>query len=74
MKVGKILSMNSLFTAKISVEYIETNIKYGKSLKKQKKLTVHNEIEGLKIGDYITYKECPSISKTKKHVIIGLKV
>ena len=52
--------------------YIERNVvdrKYGKTLKRTTKLLVHDNI-GVKEGDLVSVKECPPVSKMKRHMIV----
>jgi small subunit ribosomal protein S17 len=52
-------------TIKVGVKYLSKHQRYGKYLRKQIVLHVHDEKNEAKIGDTVEIMECRPISKTK---------
>ncbi len=62
---GKITGMKMAKTITVEVERILAHALYKKRFKRSKKYQVHSEVEH-KIGDTVSFVECPPISKTKR--------
>jgi small subunit ribosomal protein S17 len=62
---GIVLSVGRNKTIKVGVEYMTKHARYGKYLRKQIVLHVHDEANDAKIGDRVSIMECRPLSKTK---------
>lgn len=65
--------MSSKDTVKVAISYSIRHPKYQKVMKKTTNLLVHNEMEGLKVGDKVEIVKSMPYSK-KKHFIVIKKV
>lgn len=68
-----IVSMATKDTVKVAISYSIRHPKYQKVLKKTTKLLVHNELEGLKVGDKVEIVKSMPYSK-RKHFLVVKKV
>ncbi len=62
---GKIVSMKMAKTITVEVERIIAHPLYKKRFKRTKKYQVHSE-KSHNIGDFVSFIECPPISKSKR--------
>lgn len=69
---GKVVSNKSKKTAVVSVERLVKHSKYGKLLRRQTKLHVHDEAEVCKIGNIVRIRESKPISKLKNWVLVDV--
>lgn len=70
---GKIIGMKMAKTITVEVERIIAHALYVKRFKRSKKYQVHSEIEH-KIGDIVSFVECPPISKSKRWTEVVAKI
>ena len=68
--VGKVVSNKMNKTVVVSVERLVKHPKYGKLLRRQTKLHVHDEAEVCKIGNVVKIRESKPISKLKNWVLV----
>lgn len=59
------MSIKAAQTAIVALDRVVSHPKYKKIMKKTTKLAVHNQIEGLKIGDKVQIVKTRPYSKTK---------
>jgi small subunit ribosomal protein S17 len=52
-------------SVKVSMDYVFTHPKYGKTLKRQTQLIVHDERNEAGVGDVVEVAECRPYSRTK---------
>ena len=69
---GTIVTLSSKDTVKVAISYSIRHPKYQKVMKKTTNLLVHNEMEGLKIGDKVEIVKSMPFSKKKHFIIIKL--
>jgi small subunit ribosomal protein S17 len=62
---GVVIADSRNKTIKVGVKYLSKHQRYGKYLRKQIVLHVHDEKNEAKIGDTVEIMECRPISKTK---------
>ncbi len=67
---GKVVSLKTNKTVTVLVERFWQHPLYKKRIRKGKKYLVHNEIEGLKLGNKVMIQECIPISKRKRFKLI----
>jgi small subunit ribosomal protein S17 len=70
---GTIVTLSSKDTVKVAISYSIRHPKYLKVMKKTTNLLVHNEMEGLKVGDKVEIVKSMPFSK-RKHFIVVKKV
>ncbi|MDF1645918.1 MAG: 30S ribosomal protein S17 [Legionellaceae bacterium] len=68
--IGKVVSNKMNKTAVVSVERLVKHPKYGKLLRRQTKLHVHDEAGICKIGNIVKIRESKPISKLKNWVLV----
>lgn len=68
---GKVLSTETMKTAKVSVERIVSHPVYKKRYKRIKKYLVHDEI-GVEVGQTVCFVASKPYSKLKKWIITGI--
>ncbi len=59
-------------TRKVVVEYLARHAKYGKYLKRQTVLHVHDENNESHLGDHVEVMQCRPYSKTKSHRLVRI--
>lgn len=69
--VGKVISTAMQKTIIVSVERKYRHPTYLKVITKHKKFKVHNELEGIKVGDYVAIELVRPISKEKHHMAVS---
>jgi small subunit ribosomal protein S17 len=57
---------------KVAVDYIYRHPKYGKTLKRQTRLAVHDELNAAGVGDKVEVTECRPYSKTKRWRLVRI--
>ena len=68
--VGKVVSNKTNKTAVVSVERLVKHPKYGKLLRRQTKLHVHDEEGVCQVGNVVKIRESRPISKLKNWVLV----
>lgn len=68
--VGKVVSNKMNKTAVVSVERLVKHPKYGKMLRRQTKLHVHDEAGVCQVGNIVRIRESKPISKLKNWVLV----
>ena len=69
---GIVLSITDSKTVKVKVERAEYHKTYNKSYFSHKNYQVHNEIEGVKVGDSLEIAQCAPKSKSKHWIVKGI--
>ena len=64
-KVAVVVADNRSKTIKVGIDRLQQHAKYGKYLRRQGVLHVHDEKNEAKTGDTVEIMECRPISKTK---------
>lgn len=67
---GKVVSNKMNKTVVVSVERIVKHSKYGKILRRQAKLHVHDEHQVCQVGNTVKIRESRPISKLKTWVLV----
>ncbi|MDF1678127.1 MAG: 30S ribosomal protein S17 [Legionellaceae bacterium] len=70
MHVGKVVSNKMNKTIVVSVERLVKHPKYGKLLRRQTKLHVHDEAGIGQVGNIVRIRESKPISKLKNWVLV----
>ena len=70
--IGKVVSNKMDKTAVVSVERLVKHPKYGKILKRQTKLHVHDEQQVCQIGNTVKIRESKPMSKLKNWVLVDV--
>ncbi len=70
--VGKVVSNKMAKTAVVTVERQVKHPKYGKILRRQTKLHVHDENEVCQVGNMVRIRESKPISKLKNWVLVDV--
>lgn len=68
---GIVVSNKMDKTVVIKVEHRIPHPKYGKIIKRSKKLYAHNDLENVQIGDEVTVVETRPLSKLKRWRVIA---
>jgi len=63
---GEVVSIKGTKTAVVNVERKFPHPLYKKIIKRNKRYTVHNELDGVGLGDRVVIEETKPISKTKR--------
>lgn len=70
--VGVVSSDKADKTIRVSIDFQTKHAKYGKYLKRQTVILVHDEKNEAKLGDRVEIAECRPISKTKHHRLLRI--
>ncbi len=73
-KVGTVESDTRDKTRKVVVQFAQKHPKYGKYIKKQTVLHVHDEANESRAGDQVEIIPCPPVSKTKRWKLVRVVV
>ncbi len=73
-KVGTVESDKRDKTRKVVVQFAQKHPKYGKYIKKQTVLHVHDEGNVSRAGDQVEIIPCPPVSKTKRWKLVRVVV
>ena len=57
---------------KVAMDYVFRHPKYGKILKRQTRLIVHDERNEANVGDVVEVAECRPYSRTKSWRLVGI--
>lgn len=64
-RVGVVIADAKQKTVRVRLDLLVKHSKYGKYMKTQKNIHVHDELNVCKAGDVVEITECRPISKTK---------
>jgi small subunit ribosomal protein S17 len=67
-----VISKGSSKTIKVAVDYVYRHPKYGKTLKRQTRLAVHDEQNAAGVGDVVEVTGCRPHSKTKRWRLVRI--
>ena len=62
---GRVISNSGKKSIKVAIDFIVRHPKYGKYIKRQTRLGVHDEQNQAKLGDLVEIAQCRPYSKTK---------
>lgn len=58
-------------TIVVSVETLKTHPKYRKKYRSTRRYQVHDPEKKYAIGDVVEFRECPPVSRHKRHEVIA---
>lgn len=67
-----VMSKGSSKTIRVAVDYVYRHPKYGKTLKRQTRLAVHDEQNAAGVGDVVEVTGCRPYSKTKRWRLVRI--
>jgi small subunit ribosomal protein S17 len=67
---GVVISNSGKKSRRISVDFTVKHAKYGKYLRRQSHLAVHDELDQCGVGDLVEVVECRPYSKTKSWRVV----
>jgi small subunit ribosomal protein S17 len=67
-----VVSKGGSKSIKVAIDYIYRHPKYGKTLKRQTRLIVHDERNEAGVGDVVEVTECRPYSKTKRWRLVSI--
>ena len=67
-----VISKGTSKSIKVAVDYIYRHPKYGKTLKRQTRLMVHDEQNAAGVGDVVEVTECRPYSKSKRWRLVSI--
>ena len=67
-----VVSKGGSKSIKVAIDYVYRHPKYGKTLKRQTKLAVHDEQNAAGVGDVVEVTECRPYSKTKRWRLVRI--
>ena len=67
---GVVISNSGKKSRRIAVDYTVKHPKYGKYLRRQTRLAVHDELDQCGVGDLVEVVECRPYSKTKSWRVV----
>lgn len=67
---GVVVAVGLSKTIKVNVTHVYRHPLYRKAVVRSKRYAVHNEIEGIVVGDMVRIVETRPISKTKHFIVI----
>jgi len=70
--IGVVVSDKVNKTRKVVFEYLSRHAKYGKYIKRQTVLHVHDEKNESRLGDHVEVMSCRPISKTKTYRLVRI--
>lgn len=69
--VGIVTSVGMQKTVTVDVMHLFRHPLYKKAMKRHRKFAVHNEIEGIAVGDTVQIRESKPISRRKHFVVVA---
>lgn len=69
---GVVVSSAPDKTVVVSVETLKTHSKYHKKYRSTKRYQVHDAENRYVVGDAVLFRECPPMSRHKRHRVIGV--
>lgn len=70
IREGTVVSASSHKTVVVAVVERVRHRRYGKTVRRTKKLHVHDETDGLRVGDKVRVAECRPMSKLKRWRVV----
>jgi small subunit ribosomal protein S17 len=67
-----VISKGSSKSIRVAIDYVYRHPKYGKTLKKQTRLMVHDEQNAAGVGDVVEVTGCRPYSKTKRWRLVRI--
>ncbi len=67
---GVVISNSGKKSRRIAVDFVVKHAKYGKYLRKQSRLAVHDELDQCGVGDLVEVVECRPYSKMKSWRVV----
>ena len=67
-----VVSKGGSKSVKVAIDYVYRHPKYGKTLKRQTRLIVHDERNEAGVGDVVEVTECRPYSKTKRWRLVRI--
>ena len=67
-----VVSKGGSKSVKVAIDYVYKHPKYGKTLKRQTRLIVHDERNEAGVGDVVEVTECRPYSKTKRWRLVRI--
>jgi small subunit ribosomal protein S17 len=67
-----VVSKGGSKSIKVAIDYVYRHPKYGKTLKRQTRLMVHDERNEAGVGDVVEVTECRPYSKTKRWRLVRI--
>jgi small subunit ribosomal protein S17 len=67
-----VVSKGGSKSIKVAIDYVYRHPKYGKTLKRQTRLIVHDERNEAGVGDVVEVTECRPYSKTKRWRLVRI--
>lgn len=67
---GVVVSNSGKKSRRIAVDFMVKHPKYGKYLRRQSRLAVHDELDQCGVGDLVEVVECRPYSKTKSWRVV----
>lgn len=67
-----VVSKGGSKSVKVAIDYVYRHPKYGKALKRQTRLIVHDERNEAGVGDVVEVTECRPYSKTKRWRLVRI--
>ena len=67
---GTVVSDRMEKTIIVSVETLKTHPKYRKKYRSTKRYHVHDPEKRHAVGEVVSFRECPPVSRHKRHVVI----
>jgi small subunit ribosomal protein S17 len=71
-KEAKVVGKSGNKSIKVAIDYIFKHPKYGKIIRRQTKLIVHDERNEAGVGDVVEVAECRPYSKTKNWRLVKI--
>lgn len=71
VKTGRVLSNKMNKTVVVAIERTLRHPKYGKVIKRKKKIYAHNDLKPLEVGELVTVVETRPLSKLKRWRVIN---
>ncbi|QQS21230.1 MAG: 30S ribosomal protein S17 [Candidatus Moraniibacteriota bacterium] len=68
---GVVVSKAQEKTLVVSVETLKTHPKYRKKYRSTKRYQVHNPENKFSVGETVEFRECPPVSRKKRHRVLG---
>ena len=62
---GVVVSHSGKKSRRVAISYVVRHPKYGKYMRRQSRLAVHDELDQCAVGDVVEIVECRPYSKTK---------
>lgn len=68
---GIVVSVGMQKTVIVKVEHLFRHPLYRKTVKRHRRFAVHNEVEGIAVGDKVKIREVKPVSKRKHFIVIS---